>query len=72
MGAKGTVGFLPHRNHTAGFTGRVWVVPAMGTVCHGAGTVRENPTRGLPVLNPTQALGSFKEAVEIFRTLSTP
>ena len=25
----------------------------MGTVCHGAGTVRENPTRGLPVLNPT-------------------
>ena len=35
-----------------GFTGRVWVAPAAGTVRHGMGTVWENPTRGLPVLNP--------------------
>jgi hypothetical protein len=32
--------------------GRVRVVPAAGTVFHGMGTVWENPTRGLPVLNP--------------------
>ena len=37
---------------TARFTGRVRVVPVVGTVCHGAGTVWENLTRGLPVLNP--------------------
>ena len=38
---------------TVRFTGRVWVVPVAGMVCHGAGTVWENPTRGLPVLNPS-------------------
>ena len=31
--------------------GQVRVVPATGTVFGGAGTVWENPTRGLPVLN---------------------
>ena len=41
---------------TARFTGRVRVVPAAGTVCHGTGTVRENPTRGLPVLNPNDQI----------------
>ena len=39
---------------TAQFTGRVRVVPVAGTVCHGAGTVWENLTRGLPVLNPRE------------------
>ena len=38
---------------TAQFTGQVRVVPTMGMVCHGTGTVWENPTRGLPVLNPS-------------------
>ena len=33
--------------------GRVRVVPATGTVFAGTGTVWENPTRGLPVLNPS-------------------
>ena len=33
--------------------GRVRVVPATGKVFAGMGTVWENPTRGLPVLNPS-------------------
>ena len=40
---------------TARFTGQVRVVPVAGTVCHGAGTVWENPTRRSPVLNPTDS-----------------
>jgi hypothetical protein len=42
--------------HTARFTGRYVPVPGTGTVYAGAGTVWENPTRGLPVLNPTSNL----------------
>jgi hypothetical protein len=38
--------------HTASFTGRYVPVPGTGTVYAGTGTVWENPTRGLPVLNP--------------------
>ena len=38
---------------TVQFTGRVQVVPMAGTVCHGTGTVWENLTCGLPVLNPS-------------------
>jgi hypothetical protein len=41
---------------TARFTGRVQVVPTAGTVCHGTGTVWENPTRGLPILNPINCI----------------
>ena len=37
---------------TAQFMGQVQVVHAIGMVCHGTGTVWENPTRGLPILNP--------------------
>jgi hypothetical protein len=33
-------------------------VPATGAVFTGSGTVSENPTRGLPVLNPTRTAGS--------------
>ena len=36
----------------AKITGRVRVVPATGKVFAGMGTVWENPTRGLPDLNP--------------------
>ena len=53
---------------TARFTGRVQVVPVAGTVCHGAGTVWENPTRGLPVLNPSQ--GMVPSATTIYTILS--
>ena len=38
---------------TVRFTGRVQVVPVTGMVCHSTGTVWENPTCGLPILNPT-------------------
>ena len=33
----------------------VWFlpIPGTGTVCLGMGTVSENPTRGLPVQNPS-------------------
>ena len=30
-----------------------------GTVCHGTGTVQENPTRGLPVLNPIRDAADY-------------
>jgi hypothetical protein len=32
--------------------GQVRVLPMMGTVYTGTGTVWKNPTRGLPILNP--------------------
>jgi hypothetical protein len=46
---------------TVQFMGWVQVVPAVGTVCHGAGMVWENPTRGLPVLNPI--LDNYKKGL---------
>ena len=39
--------------HTAPFTVRFVPVPVAGTVFAGLGAVWENPTRGLPVSNPT-------------------
>jgi hypothetical protein len=39
--------------HTVRFTGRYVPAPATGTVYAGTGAVWENPTRGLPVSNPT-------------------
>ena len=53
---------------TARFMGRVRVVPVAGTVCHGVGTVWENPTRGLPVLNPSR--GMVPSATTIYTILS--
>jgi hypothetical protein len=38
--------------YTASFAGRCVPVPGTGTVYAGTGAVWENPTRGLPVLNP--------------------
>ena len=38
--------------HTASITGRYVPVTGAGAVYTGAGAVWENPTRGLPVLNP--------------------
>ena len=43
--------------HTAPFTVRYVPVPGAGTVSAGTGAVWENPTRGLPVLNPTAGSG---------------
>ena len=40
--------------NTTCFMGQVWVVPATGTVFGSTGTVWENLTCGLPVLNTTQ------------------
>ena len=39
--------------HTANFMGQYVPIPGMGTVYVGTGAVWENPTRGLPVLNPS-------------------
>ena len=44
-GTQGTVGFVQHR-----------VIFGLGTVFHGTGTVWENPTHGLPMLNPKHRL----------------
>jgi len=41
---------------TASITVRCVPVPATGTVSAGSGTVRENPTRGIPVANPKHHL----------------
>ena len=38
--------------YTASFAGRYVPVPSTGTVYAGTGAVWENPTCGLPVLNP--------------------
>ena len=38
---------------TARFTVRVRVYPAAGTVYDGTGAVWQKPTRGIPVLNPS-------------------
>jgi hypothetical protein len=48
VGTSSTAGFVPYRAND-----RSWrVIPATGTGSAGSGTVWENPTRGLPVLNP--------------------
>ena len=56
--------------------GRVRAVPAMGKVFAGMGTVWENPTCGLPVLNPKwdcwqppQELGAIFVKVEQLQTI---
>ena len=49
---------------TARFTVRVRVYPQRVTVCAGSGTVWENPTRGIPVLNASLHMYLFP----MFRT----